>query len=153
MVELSEVRELAESLMAEHLARKKHEWTFRFDHARRRAGACHHETREISLSRHIVVLGSLDDVRQIILHEIAHALCGWRHGHSQKWLDTARAIGYTGWITHAGPVAEHLATWRGTCPSGHVINRFRKPRRMTVSCSVCSPVYSTRHAITWERLG
>ena len=109
MIDLSEVQALAERLMTQHLSGLEHQWAFRWDHARRRAGACHHDKNQISLSMHIASLGSIDDAEQTMLHEIAHALCGKKHNHSQKWLDTARSLGYTGWIRHTGPTPDHLA--------------------------------------------
>lgn len=153
MIDLSEVQALAERRIAQHLSGLEHLWTFRWDHARRRAGACHHDKKQISLSIHVTVLGSLDDAEQTILHEIAHALSGKEHNHSQKWLDTARSIGYTGWVRHTGPSPEHLARWRGTCPAGHVILRYRRPRNMVASCVTCNPRFSRNHLIEWELLG
>ena len=151
--ELDDVRVLAERLIGEHLSLADHRWTFRWDHARRRAGACHHDTHEISLSRHITSLGSIDDAEQTLLHEIAHALCGKKHNHSQKWLDTARSLGYTGRVRHTGPTPDHLARWRGTCAAGHVVLRYRKPRNIIASCVVCNPRFSRQHLIDWEPLG
>ena len=51
-----EARTLARSLMD---ASGLREWRFRFDHAKRRAGACTHATRTISLSGPLGVLGVL----------------------------------------------------------------------------------------------
>ncbi len=152
MVELSEIEAMAEALIDVHLGDQPHRWHFRWDHARRRAGACHHDKLRISLSVHLARLGTLEDAEQTMLHEIAHALCGKEHGHSQKWLDTARALGYTGHIRHTGPTPDHLARWRGTCPAGHVILRYRKPRNMVASCVVCHPRFSRKHLITWEQI-
>jgi len=151
--ELDDVQVLAERLIATHLSHSTDQWVFRWDHARRRAGACHHDKHEISLSRHITSLGSIADAEQTLLHEIAHALCGKKHNHSQKWLDTARSLGYTGWVRHTGPTPDHLARWRGTCSAGHVVLRYRKPRNMVASCVVCNPRFSRQHLINWELLG
>lgn len=141
---------MAERLMASHLGDRPERWTFRWDHARRRAGACHHDKHQISLSVPLTTLGSLADAEQTMLHEIAHALCGKKEGHSRTWLATARSIGYTGHVRHTGPAADHLARWRGTCPAGHVILRYRKPRNMIASCVQCHPRFSREHLITWE---
>ena len=107
--ELDDVQVLAERLIATHLSHSTDQWVFRWDHARRRAGACHHDKHEISLSRHITSLGSIADAEQTLLHEIAHALCGKKHNHSQKWLDTARSLGYTGWGAQSWATWEHDA--------------------------------------------
>jgi len=51
-------------------------WTFKFDHARRRFGCCNFTRRTISLSRPLTFLNDDAEVRDTILHEIAHALAG-----------------------------------------------------------------------------
>lgn len=150
MADLVSVQYLAERLMHEHLGHFSVTWQFRFDHARRRAGACHHDRAQISLSRHITELVSLDDAEQTVLHEIAHALCGKRENHSSRWLATARSIGYTGFTRHTGPTPDHLARWVGTCAAGHSVLRYRKPRNMVASCSQCHPRFNTAFVITWS---
>ncbi len=152
MADFDEIIEVAERLIAEHLADKKWVWTFYFDNALKRVGACHHDTKRISVSRHYVAIAELDDVEQTLLHEVAHAMVGKKHNHSQHWLDTARSIGYTGWVRHEGASPTHLYRWRGTCPNGHEVMRFRRPRNMNVSCTLCHPRYSAQYRITWEWL-
>ena len=83
-----EARDLARSLMD---ASGLFDWRFRFDHARRRAGACTHATRTISLSGPLTDLYDADTVRAVVLHEIAHALVGPAHGHDAAWRRAARA--------------------------------------------------------------
>lgn len=138
--------------MQEHLGHLPTPWHFRWDTARRRAGACHHTKRTISLSRHITALGTFDDAEQTILHEIAHALCGKEENHGPKWLAVARSIGYTGRVRHTGPTPDHLAKWVGTCPAGHTVLRYRRPRNMVASCSTCHPRFDRAHLITWAEV-
>jgi predicted SprT family Zn-dependent metalloprotease len=152
VAEQHEVRTLADVLFAIHLADEAAPWTFEFDHALKRVGACHHDKRSITLSRHYVAIADLDDIEQTLLHEIAHALVGKEHNHSAHWLTTARSIGYTGHVRHTGASPTHLYRWRGTCPNGHVVMRFRRPRNLNVSCTICHPRYSAKYRITWEWL-
>ena len=56
-------------------------WRIKLDHARRRAGQCDYTNKIISLSRFYVRHADIDHIRDTILHEIAHALVGPRHGH------------------------------------------------------------------------
>ena len=84
-------------LAAESLI-KKHGldgWSFQFDSALRRAGACDYSTKVISLSRLFCLKASEDQVRDTILHEIAHALAGPNHNHDAEWKSIARSIGCT----------------------------------------------------------
>ena len=81
---------MARELLAEH---GLHGWSFRFDRARVRAGACHYGTRTITLSPWITAAHDPSQVRETLLHEIAHALVGPRHAHDAVWRARARSIG------------------------------------------------------------
>jgi predicted SprT family Zn-dependent metalloprotease len=59
-------------------------WAFRFDHARRRFGCCRYGQKTITLSRSLVLLNSHEQVRDTVLHEIAHALTPG-DGHGPRW--------------------------------------------------------------------
>ena len=89
---LSDCAALAESMIKKY---GLDGWSFQFDIALRRAGACDHRTRVISLSRLFCVKASEDQVRDTILHEIAHALAGPKHNHDAEWKSIARSIGCT----------------------------------------------------------
>lgn len=123
-------------------------WTFGFDNAKTRFGQCDHKLRRITVSRHLSRTNSEDDVEQVILHEIAHALAGPKEGHSRAWLAIARSLGYRGGRTHSAAVPTDTAKWRGRCPAGHEVIRFRKPQRK-MSCAKCSQRFSEDHVITW----
>ncbi len=86
---LYEASHLARELIARHGLSG---WRFSFDHARRRFGRCDYTNRRITLSRPLTLLNTLDEVRDTILHEIAHALCP-KDGHGARWRATCRRIG------------------------------------------------------------
>jgi predicted SprT family Zn-dependent metalloprotease len=67
-------------------------WTFRFDHARRRFGSCRYGEKAITLSRPLTLLNDLEQVRDTILHEIAHALCPG-DGHGPRWKAACHRLG------------------------------------------------------------
>ena len=54
-----------------------------YDSAKRRAGVCRFATQTLGLSAPLTTLHSEVEVRDTILHEIAHALVGPRHGHDR----------------------------------------------------------------------
>ena len=84
-----DAREMAHELMRRHgLAG----WQFRFDHARRRFGSCRYEPRLITLSRPLTILNGPEQVRDTLLHEIAHALTPG-DGHGAKWKARCRELG------------------------------------------------------------
>ena len=145
-----EARALARTLMdASGLV----QWSFRFDRARRRAGACTHRTRTISLSGPLTDLYDADTVRGVILHEIAHALVGPAHGHDSAWKRAARALGAPDSARLPGSLPSPQAPWVGTCPRcGAQRNLYRAPRRVS-SCGVCSRSFDPALILTWRRDG
>lgn len=77
-------------ILARQLIRKHglEGWTFSWDAAKTRFGACHFSSRRIQLSRPLVELNDHPTVRDVILHEIAHALAYRQHGargHGRIW--------------------------------------------------------------------
>jgi predicted SprT family Zn-dependent metalloprotease len=126
MSDLNRVRVWAEALIRLHLDES---WTFGFDNAKRRAGQCDFRTKRITVSRYLAARFEDDDIHQVLLHEVAHALAGHRAAHGPAWRRIARELGYVGGATHHGETAEELAPWVGTCPSGHVTYRHRRPTR------------------------
>ncbi|MFI2103491.1 SprT-like domain-containing protein [Isoptericola sp. NPDC019693] len=148
-MEREDVARLARGLMAEHGLSG---WTFRFDQARRRAGLCRYDRREISLSGPLTALYEEADVREVVLHEIAHALAGARHGHDAVWRATARSIGSTGRRVVRDGSPQVDGDWVGVCPAGHRVTRFRRPQRPQ-ACARCSPVFDRRHLLSWTYRG
>ena len=145
MAELSRVRVWAEALIRLHL---DDQWRFDFDHAKTRFGLCDHSRKRISVSRYLASSADDDEVHQVLLHEVAHAIAGSHAGHGGQWKRIARELGYDGGRTHSSPAATERARWRGVCPAGHEVIRFRKPQR-TTSCAQCSPRFSQEFVITW----
>lgn len=151
MSDLARVRVWAEALIQMHLrpVNGRAEWTFAFDNAKRRAGLCDYARRQISVSRYLAAKFDDDEIHQILLHEVAHALAGSKAGHGPVWKRVARAIGYVGGPTHDGEIAHEHARWVGVCPAGHERFRFRRPTRQ-MSCGTCSRGFSRAHLIEWR---
>lgn len=78
-------------------------WIFRFDNATSRLGATRHDQKKISISRHMASVATQEQVTQVILHEIAHALLPQGVGHGKQWKALAAQIGYTGQRTAYNP--------------------------------------------------
>jgi len=109
-------------------------WRIKLDHARRRAGQCDYTNKTISLSRLYVRHADIGHIRDTILHEIAHALVGPRHGHDAVWRQKAREIGCSATRCHSLSFAR--ARWVMTCPNGcFSIERHRKKSGLV--CASC----------------
>lgn len=129
------------------------DWSFRFDRAKRRAGACHFSTRTITLSGPLIELYDAPTVRGVVLHEIAHALVGPRHHHDAVWKRTARALGAPDSARLPASLPKPQEPWVGTCPTCGAQRRlFRAPRRVT-SCGACARVFDPERILTWTHEG
>lgn len=148
MADLDRVTKWADALIRLHLDPAV--WSFGFDHARTRAGLCNFTDHRISVSRHLAAKYEDDEIHQILLHEVAHAIAGPRAGHGAKWKAVAADLGYDGKRTHDGSAANELAPWIGLCPAGHEHFRFRRPAK-PLSCGVCGRGFSRAHLISWEK--
>jgi predicted SprT family Zn-dependent metalloprotease len=116
---LHEASHLARSLMQQHGLTT---WTFQFDHARRRFGRCDYTHRRITLSKSLTFLNPIEEVRDTILHEIAHALTpGANHG--PRWRSKCLEIG---------------ARPNRCFTEAHVISPPRPPARYLFGCPRCN---------------
>lgn len=123
--------DLAYELMAEHGLVG---WRVKLDHARRRAGQCDYGAKVISLSRHYVRYAEIAHIRDTILHEIAHALVGPRHGHDAVWRQKARELGCTANRCHTLNFA--TSRWIMRCPNGcFEVERHRRKKGLV--CATC----------------
>ena len=61
------------------------DWDVSYNSAKRRAGICHFAEQTLGLSAPLTAVHSEEDVRDTILHEIAHALVGPAHAHDATW--------------------------------------------------------------------
>ena len=145
MAELNRVRTWATALIDLHLDRS---WTFGFDNAKTRAGLCNYTHKRISVSKYLAAKYEDDEIHQVLLHEVAHAMAGTRAGHGPQWKAIASDLGYEGKRLHDGAIADEFAPWVGTCPAGHVHYRYRRPTR-PLACGRCSKKFNSAHAIGW----
>ena len=86
-----QAKKLAINLLDEHGLLDKG-WSFEFDTAKRRFGVCRYESKVIGLSKPLTMANDLVQVKDTILHEIAHALCPG-HGHDSVWKKMCVEIG------------------------------------------------------------
>src|SRR5438034_569078 len=90
---LAAIGTLARALLAHH---HLSQWRFQFDNATKRAGCCHYARQQISLSYEFAQQAADEEIRDTLLHEIAHALVGKAHQHDEVWRAKALEIGCSG---------------------------------------------------------
>ncbi len=113
---LNDAEILANTILKEEVL---NDWSFRFDRAKKRFGMCNYQTKKISLSKYLVELNSRDKVRDTIIHEIAHAIAGYKAGHGKDWEKC---------VIRMGGVPER-------CYSPHTVNTPKL--KYTIFCKTC----------------
>jgi predicted SprT family Zn-dependent metalloprotease len=119
-------------------------WEFRFDSAVQRFGCCYSSIQVISLSYKLTELNSEEEVKDTILHEIAHAL-NPHENHGRDWKNTCIKIGarpercYT-LNTIEVPVPKHVYIY--VCPDcgREVVRNYRFHKKY--ACGECCMKFS-----------
>jgi predicted SprT family Zn-dependent metalloprotease len=119
------------------------DWSFSYDHAKRRMGACHFSKKMITLSKHYVTRNDFANIEDTILHEIAHALDHKKRGtsdHGPKWKAIARQIGCK--AARCGSAEMPKGRFKYQCPNCKMkIHKHRRLKHQNV-CLKCCNQYS-----------
>ena len=123
---------MAKEIIAEHLTG----WGFVWDNRKRALGSCQYDTKSIRMSKAFVNGGlSVAEVKDTVLHEVAHALVGPGNGHNAVWKAKAQEIGAKSNATAKDlnlSYADLGAKWVLVDLEGNVYKHwFRKPRKTT----------------------
>ncbi len=148
-MDLHDAHDLALELLAEHGLVG---WRVDFDRAKSRAGICRYTDRVIGLSAPLTRLHSEAEVRDTILHEVAHALAGPRAGHGPRWQAAARRIGSSGERCVPTSAPRVPGAWVGVCPQGHTADRHRRPDRVLL-CRPCAARPTLERVFSWTHHG
>lgn len=160
---LSDIVKLAEELFSHtfsikdcrgnvhHMVMKELGYIFKFDRAKKRFGLCHYGKKIISLSKPICLnnLNKFEDIRNTLLHEMAHAFCVRIYGrqagrgHCHKWRSIARQLGDSGErCFNSEKINLPQTKYTGKCPScGRERPFARKPKRSYACGKCCNGVY------------
>ncbi len=151
-MDLKKAEKLANSLIKQHIVDYYIlSWKFKFDRSKSRFGCCSHKYRTISLSKYLTELNDEAEVKDTILHEIAHALVGPKHGHDHVWKKKALEIGCRPIRCCSSkdvktPAGKYVAVCVG-CKKEYYSHRKRK---RSVSCSSCSGgSYNEMFKLNW----
>ncbi|MEM6854739.1 MAG: SprT-like domain-containing protein [Planctomycetota bacterium] len=168
-MDLPSAGQLALSLMQHH-GLTGAGWTFRFNQRKRSLGLCNYTTQRIELSAPFVTRNDEPEVRDVILHEIAHALTppppppelstprskSQNRGadfspHGPEWKATCLRIGANPNrlnTTAAAPAGKYQARCPG-CGTTH--HRHRSPvKGRSYLCKACGP---DAGRLTFRRVG
>lgn len=128
-MELKAATDLMNSLMYQH-GLDRFGWTFKWDSSKKRFGLCQYGSKRIKISKALTLINTEAEVRDTMLHEIAHALVGPGHGHGWVWKMKAKQVGARPEACYsASNVKPVESPYTGTClDCGTVIPRFKAPR-------------------------
>ena len=135
-----EVTALALQLMSEHNLNWP-AWGFRMSRSKNAIGFCqynHFNGGMITFSKNFLHLAD-HEIRDTILHEIAHAIAGHKASHGPEWKAVCRRIGAKPDANADLKSEDKVAfKWTGICPNGHASQRHaltEKGKRM--ACGKC----------------
>lgn len=127
------------------------DWKFEFDRGTRRLGVTHIYGKKIGISKCFATMNTWTEVKETVLHEIAHALCGPGEHHGNRWRQTYIDIG-------GNPNRDYSAIKTppkklGDCPNCKKVYKVR--RRLDSACTPCcnqfnNGKYSTKFKIVWR---
>ena len=156
-MKFTEARRLAErTIRTNNLGNR---WNFEYNKALTTLGQCDYDNHLITLSRYYVFLNDEELIKDVILHEIAHALAPPKDVHSKVWENIFRGIGGSGCIRY--PHARHppekflghcigSKVWTGCAATFKVHRRFE-------TCSSCKKIFplmrtrtSLKSKVSWE---
>ena len=93
LIKLHKVKEFALQKM-EEWGLIEEGWSFVWDtRAVRRYGQCRYRQREIGVTKVLANLNTIEETKDVVLHEIAPALTGPGHGHDFVWKRMCRKVG------------------------------------------------------------
>lgn len=142
---------LARTLMNQH---GLSDWNIKWSRAKKTHGLCQYSTKTLTFSAVAFAHIGEEEVRNTILHEIAHALAGASAGHGYKWKQIHREIGGTGaqYVTRTASATIPTA-WTSECSKGHKgSGQHRAPLRVK-ACAKCSSVWRPENILTWKKNG
>lgn len=135
-MEINEARTLAIVLMTKH-GLMKHGYKFQWDNRSSRFGAHSGPKRIIFLSKRLTFLNDEEEVKDTILHEIAHALDYIRNGFCYRYAPSSS-------LHCRGKRLVHDEVWKDICREIGC-----KPHRCYTDKEVTSPTRKTRE-VKWH---
>jgi predicted SprT family Zn-dependent metalloprotease len=124
--------------------------SFDFDSSVRRFGCYHTKEKKITLSRMLTELNPIDEVRDVILHEIAHALAPAKAHHNKEWKEIAISIGCRGTRIYSNRVVVPKHKYSATCKNCGRITLYNRKRK--ISCGKCSPRFNKKYLLKFKLL-
>jgi predicted SprT family Zn-dependent metalloprotease len=128
-------------------------WTFGWNRRKNSRALCSYRKKQISLSIHYVHLSTEEEIMDDILHEISHAIAGFKAGHGILWKSVCRKVGAKP-LRCSTEFVEIESKYNGICPvcktkySAH--RKLKDQNRRLCSKRGCS-AKKTKSYIMWTQ--
>lgn len=147
--DLADLAAIARRMLADH---GLDGWSFDWDAAKKRRGACHWGEKRITFSGLHARYAPFAAFEETMLHEISHALAPADAAHGVEWQLINLCIGGDGGCRYGDDsyLPDSVrGRWRGQCPSGHTVWRYQRPKPGIYSCGRCGSRWDPRNWISW----
>ena len=147
---LNDAETLTNSLLQQHAPNHwRQGWRFgSFLPPGRTLGNTDYGIKRINLSRNYVLKATESDVRDVILHEVAHVLAGRNvAAHGPVWRAYALSVGAHPRACKDASSVDLGTRYVGKCPHGCIINYQRRPGARTLAHGRC---HTHRSSILWK---
>lgn len=133
-------------------------WKVKTNKATTIFGSCSFKTKTVIFSHVLLPHCSSSAKKDVVLHEIAHAIVGEKHGHDDVWRQKAIELGGSGNRTGCDDYFEcndysvirhNHYKYKAVCANGHTHYRNRKPLIM-VSCKDCEPTFNKLYILDYK---
>lgn len=129
-------------------------WTVAFGSAKKRLGSCDYGKRVLRFSRVFIAQATWQEIEDVILHEVAHAMVGPHQGHGELWKNTAEMIGLDNPARTMKVDMVYDKPWVGTCKNGHTTKSQSRAPLVVRSCGKCSPgKFDLEFVWDWKKNG
>ena len=120
------------SLLKTH---KLYQWSIVFDNAKTRVGICNYKTKSIGLSKYFLSSLNKLQLKDVLLHEIAHVLAWHGNWHGSKWKTIAKSIWCTNIARTTKITIEKKWLYTASCPNCK--KSFQAHRKRKIACGDC----------------
>lgn len=118
-------------------------WKFSWNNAKTICGLCKYKTKEIQLSKNLILLNdNEDEIKNIILHEIAHALVPKGNGHNFVWRIKCHEIGCKAEVHASKVIMPERVKRLYQCPKCKKTIGYHKRVRVNRACKDCCVKYN-----------
>ena len=138
-MEICKAETMAKDLIKVHCPEYKFEWS----KSKRRLGSCSYHKKTIRLSVYYTLINDESIMKDVVLHEIAHALSPSDAGHGPVWKDMCTVVGAKPERCAPSIINRPIGKYKYQCINcNKMIVRIRKINKSGLACSDCCNKYN-----------